>query len=124
MSNRASFITDLVMIFVFALLARIAHNSQDLPLSFLGVLNTAWPFWLGMLLAWAYIAYRRLTGAAVSPAGLIAWIASVIVGLAIWGIKHQAVPHWSFIIVASVTSAILFLGWRGIARLRARKAAA
>lgn len=124
MSNRASFITDLVMIFVFALLARIAHNSQDLPLSFLGVLNTAWPFWLGMLLAWAYIAYRRLPGAAVSPAGLIAWIVSVIVGLAIWGIKHQAVPHWSFIIVASVTSAILLLGWRGIARLRARKAAA
>lgn len=118
MSSRAAFITDLVMILVFAFLARLAHNSPDLPFSLGGVLNTAWPFWLGVALAWAYLTYRRLPGAALSPAGVTVWLSAVVVGLLIWGIKHQSFPHWSFIIVASVTSAILLFGWRAFARRR------
>ncbi|QNQ91198.1 DUF3054 family protein [Corynebacterium poyangense] len=103
---------DALAIFLFALLARIAHNSADLPLSFLGILNSAWPFWLGLALAWAIIYIRRLPGLPLSPAGVLIWVCSVVVGLAIWGIKHAAFPHWSFILVAGITSAILLFGWR------------
>ena len=48
--------------------------------------------------------------------GLI-WIITVVTGLVIWGIRNGDVPHWSFIVVATAMSALLMLGWRGVAKL-------
>ena len=56
-------------------------------------------------------------------ASLAVLVIAVVVGLGIWGIRHGQVPHISFIIVASTTSAILLLGWRAIAAASARRAA-
>ena len=99
---------DYVAIAVFALLARAAHQSDDMPFNFTGWLSTLWPFALGVTLGW--LISRENKG------GLI-WIVTVVTGLVIWGIRNQAIPHWSFIIVATVMSALLMLGWRGVAKL-------
>ena len=40
-------VMDIIAVLLFALLARIAHNSPELPFSWGGVLATAWPFLLG-----------------------------------------------------------------------------
>ena len=99
---------DYVAIAVFALLARAAHQSDDMPFNFTGWLSTLWPFALGVTLGW--LITRENKG------GLI-WIITVVTGLVIWGIRNGDVPHWSFIVVATTMSALLMLGWRGVAKL-------
>lgn len=103
---------DLVAIALFALLARAAHQSEDMPFNFQGWLSTVWPFALGVVLGWLITRKDK---------GVIIWLVTVVTGLIIWGIRNQAIPHWSFVIVATVMSALLMLGWRGIAKLVAKK---
>ena len=104
---------DYAAIAVFALLARAAHQSDDMPFNFTGWLSTLWPFALGVTLGWLIARDNK---------GGIIWPVTVITGLVIWGIRNGSIPHWSFIIVATTMSALLMLGWRGIAKLWAKKA--
>lgn len=99
---------DYVAIAAFALLARAAHQSDDMPFNFSGWLSTLWPFALGVTLGW--LITRENKG------GLI-WIITVVTGLVIWGIRNGDIPHWSFIVVATTMSALLMLGWRGVTKL-------
>lgn len=99
---------DYVAIAAFALLARAAHQSDDMPFNFTGWLSTLWPFALGVTLGWLIARENK---------GGIIWAVTVITGLVIWGIRNGSIPHWSFIIVATTMSALLMLGWRGVAKL-------
>lgn len=99
------FVFDIVAIFVFAVLARIAHGGLGLT----EILNTFWPFAIGTLIAWLFIRNRV---ANAYGSGAVVWVTTVICGLGIWAIRNDGVPHWSFIMVASVMSALLFFGWR------------
>lgn len=107
-SKPSAIAADYVAIAAFALLARAAHQSDEMPFNFSGWLSTLWPFVLGVTLGW--LITRENKG------GLI-WIITVVTGLAIWGIRNGDVPHWSFIVVATAMSALLMLGWRGVAKL-------
>ena len=115
-------VMDIIAVLLFALLARIAHNSPELPFSWGGVLTTAWPFLLGAAAGFGVMTILRRPAGAVVPFGITVWIPAVIVGLTIWGFHHSKFPHWSFIIVATVTSAIFILGWRGLTRFSASRA--
>lgn len=113
-------IFDAIALAVFALLARIAHQSADMPLSFVGWLSTLWPFLIGMGLGWLLLS--RTTALTVSGArngrgAAIVWLCTVIVGLVIWALRNGAVPHWSFALVASATSAVFMFGWRAAVAL-------
>lgn len=108
------FILDLVAIALFGLAARYAHQSPDMPFNFLGWLSTTWPFWVGVLLAWAIFRKDAVRGFDYRV-GAIVWIFAVASGLIIWAIRHAAVPHWSFVLVATVMGALLIFGWRLIA---------
>ncbi|MDO5453881.1 MAG: DUF3054 domain-containing protein [Corynebacterium sp.] len=121
MSRPSAILADVVAIAVFALLARMAHQSDDMPFTFGGWLSTLWPFLIGVAVAWVVIAAAKWDGAKLHPAGWVAWLIVVVVGLSIWGIRNQAFPHWSFIIVASVMSVILMLGWRAVAKAVTRR---
>lgn len=98
---------DIIAIFVFAVLARLAHGGLGIG----EVLNTWWPFALGVLIGWLTI---RGKDALAAKQGVIVWIITAVVGLAIWGMRHDQIPHWSFILVASIVSALLLLGWRAV----------
>lgn len=121
MNRTAVFIADVLAIAVFALLARIAHQTEEMPLNFVGWLSTLWPFVIGVIVAAAVLAAAKWAGERLWPSGVVAWVITVVVGLVIWGIRNAAVPHWSFIIVATVMSGILMLGWRVIARVVLRR---
>lgn len=99
---------DYVAIAAFALLARAAHRTEDMPFTFFGWFETFTPFAVGLALAW--LAVRR-------DKGWLIWLITLVVGLVIWGFYRDKLPHWSFVVVASSMSALLMLGWRGIARL-------
>ena len=113
-------IFDAIALAVFALLARIAHQSADMPLSFVGWLSTLWPFPIGLGLGWLLLS--RATALTVSGArngrgAAIVWLCTIIVGLVIWALRNGAVPHWSFVLVASATSAVFMFGWRAAVAL-------
>lgn len=114
-------VLDLLALLIFALLARLAHDDGS-GFSVLRWLDTAWPFMLGAAIVWG-ILLATSTRAVGQPlrTGVFVWLGSLVVGLGIWGIRHAAIPHWSFILVATVMSALLLFGWRGIVQLRARK---
>ena len=112
MKNSTAITLDVVAIALFALFARIAHQTDEMPLNFAGWLNTLRSFLLGVALAWAVALF-----ALKEAKGWAIWLITVATGLIFWAIRNQQLPHWSFILVASVMSALLMLGWRGIARL-------
>lgn len=107
-SKPTAIAADYVAIATFALLARAAHQSEEMPFNFTGWLSTLWPFALGVTLGWLITREDK---------GGIIWIITVVTGLVIWGIRNRAIPHWSFIVVATTMSALLMLGWRGVAKL-------
>lgn len=121
MKRSTALIVDVIAIAIFALLARIAHQTEDMPLNFAGWLSTWWPFLLGVLASWGLIAALKLDGHRVFPAGIMAWVVTLVVGLGIWSVRNGDIPHWSFVLVATVMSGLLMLGWRGIARLVQRQ---
>ena len=107
---------DFVAIALFALFARMVHQSDAMPFNVAGWASTVWPFALGVALGWVIATMSRK-----SP-GVIIWLVTVITGLAIWALRNGDLPHWSFVIVACVMSALLMLGWRGVARLMSKTA--
>lgn len=116
MNSRVTvFVIDAVAIFLFAVLARAAHNSAQDPFTFVNILDTYWPFLLGVVLGTALV-YRQEHSREIGS-GAVIWFATVVVGLAFWAVRNEAMPHWSFILVASTMSAILLLGWRLVARV-------
>ena len=120
MNTRVStFLIDILAIFFFAVLARLAHNTPEDSFTFINILDTWWPFAFGVLLGTALIKNEPNPRAVSS--GAIVWLGTVVVGLAVWATRNSAVPHWSFILVASVMSALLLLGWRAASNAVARK---
>ncbi|MGI8817014.1 MAG: DUF3054 domain-containing protein [Pseudonocardia sp.] len=101
---------DLVGVLVFAAIGRSSHVEG---LDILGVAGTAAPFLGGLLVGWAVGQVWR------APARLLAGLWAVggaaIVGLALRGAVTGRLP-WTFVLVASVSLAVLVLGWRLIVR--------
>lgn len=116
--NYFALVADIVAIAVFALLARLAHQSDDMPFNFAGWLSTLWPFLVGVAVSWILIIAARWDALQLWPTGVATWVVTVVVGLVIWAIRNGDIPHWSFIIVATVMSGVLLLGWRGLAKLK------
>ncbi|MEJ6013211.1 DUF3054 domain-containing protein [Corynebacterium sp. H127] len=106
------FFYDVIAILAFAIFARLAHKSE--PFTVANILDTWWPFLVGVALAWAIIAALKLRATSLL-AGSFVWVLSAVGGLSIWGIRNGHVPHISFIIVATVMSGLLLLGWRLLA---------
>lgn len=111
------FVFDVLAILAFAIFARMAHKSE--PFTVLNILDTWWPFLIGVVIAWGYFAWRKVSGVVLSS-GVIVWACTVVSGLGIWAANNGRTPHISFIIVATVMSGLLLLGWRLVAKLFAR----
>jgi peptidoglycan/LPS O-acetylase OafA/YrhL len=107
---------DIVCVLVFCALGRRSH-AEGLTLA--GIADTAWPFLSGTALGWL-ISRGWRAPTAVVPTGVIVWLATVVVGMLLRKASSQGVAT-SFIIVASVVTALLLLGWRGIAALMRKR---
>lgn len=112
---RPALILDIVALMIFALLARVAHP----PFTLGGLVQAFWPWAVGAVIGWVIIT-------AVSPRsrwseGAIVWVSAIAGGMIIWAAVNQELPHYSFLIVAATSSAVLMFGWRAIAAVRGRK---
>jgi peptidoglycan/LPS O-acetylase OafA/YrhL len=109
-------LADVVCVLFFCAIGRRSH-AEGLTVE--GVLTTAWPFLTGTAIAWlSPTTWRRPTS--LAPTGLLVWVCTVAVGMLMRRLSGQGTAL-SFVIVASVTTAILVLGWRAGATLRSRR---
>lgn len=105
---------DLLAVLVFAALGRSSHAEV---LTAFGVLTTAAPFLLGLLIGW--LTARSWRAPLRLPVGVVVWTGTVVVGLGI----RVAVTHrlpLTFVLVAAVSLALLLLSWRAVTQLVTR----
>lgn len=101
-------LADAVCVVVFCTIGRRSHAEG---LTVAGVAETAWPFLAGTGVGWlAARAWRRPLSPA--PTGVLIWVCTVAVGMALRKLTGQGVAV-SFVVVASLVTAVLLLGWRG-----------
>ncbi|CAN5413062.1 DUF3054 domain-containing protein [soil metagenome] len=107
-----SLAVDIACVLVFCAIGRRSH---DEGITLAGVAATAWPFLSGTAAGWLLTrGWRQPT--AIVPTGVGVWLATVIVGMLLRKASSQGVAV-SFVIVASVVTAVLLLGWRLALRL-------
>jgi hypothetical protein len=118
---------DTSCVLAFVVIGRASHVRGE---SLGGIASTSWPFlaglaigWLAML-AWARERTRPGTAdqprpgwrpAALAPAGLIAWLATVALGMTFRVISGQGTAV-AFIGVALAFLGLFLLGWRLVTR--------
>ncbi len=112
-SAALAFLADVVCVVIFCTIGRRSH-AEGITLA--GVAQTSWPFLTGTVAGWALSrGWRRPR--ALNPTGLAIWVSTVAIGMLLRKASGQGVAV-SFVIVASTVTAILLLGWRGVARFR------
>lgn len=118
-SPALALLLDILVVVVFAAIGRATHDGDVLGPFGSGLATTAWPFVAALLIGWLVTrAWRRPT--AVMRTGLPVWAITVALGMVLRALSGQGVAV-AFIIVATITLAVFLLGWRGIARLAARR---
>ncbi|ORA73695.1 hypothetical protein BST25_11775 [Mycobacterium heidelbergense] len=107
---------DVIAVLVFCAAGRRSH---DEGLGIAGVATTAWPFLAGTVVGWlASRAWRQPT--ALAPTGVIVWLCTVAVGMALRKASSAGVAA-SFVVVAASVTAVLLLGWRAVVGLAVRR---
>jgi DUF3054 family protein len=113
-------VADLVAVVVFAAIGRMSHGEPD---DLLGLLATAAPFVVGVLVVWLTPMVR------VHPVGvraaLTVWAGTVVIGLVLRTAFTERLPL-TFAVVTAVSLAVLLLGWRALSvvvSVRARQRA-
>ena len=103
---------DVVCVIVFCTIGRRSHAEG---LTVAGIAQTAWPFLAGTGVGWLLIGgWRRPF--TVIPTGVVVWVCTVVVGMVLRKATSAGVST-SFVVVASLSTGVLLLGWRGAAAL-------
>ncbi|MCU1696724.1 MAG: rane protein [Mycobacterium sp.] len=109
-------LADVVCVVVFCTIGRRSHAEG---ITIAGVAETAWPFLAGTAVGWlAARAWRQ--PAALAPTGLTIWLSTVVIGMLLRK-ATSAGTAVSFVVVASLVTAILLLGWRAAVSALARR---
>ncbi|MEK8073722.1 DUF3054 domain-containing protein [Rhodococcus sp. EXRC-4A-4] len=108
-------VIDLAMIVLFAAIGRRSHDEAT---ALSGLFHTAWPFVVGAAVGWVvtFALYRNKFDAfLVVPTGIVVWVTTVVVGMVLRALTGQGTAG-AFIVVATVSTAVLLLGWRALTR--------
>ncbi|WP_309069471.1 DUF3054 domain-containing protein [Microbacterium sp.] len=110
-----AFAIDLVLVLVFLVIGRTAHGEPF----FEGFAGSAWPFVAALVVGWVAILLTRTPSGGIA-AGAIAWSATLLIGMVLRVVSGRtaAVP---FLIVATITLAVLLIGWRLVLRPARRR---
>lgn len=113
-------IFDLVAVIVFTIIGRASHARA---FDFAGFLGTLWPFLVGALIGWLLSRSWR-NAERIWPNGVLIWLNTIVFGMFLRALSGQGVQT-SFVIVATLATGILLIGWRLVAlfvgRARAKR---
>ncbi|GAB2683988.1 DUF3054 domain-containing protein [Nocardia thraciensis] len=112
------FVVDALFVIVFCAIGRRSHHEAVVT----GLLRTLWPFGTGLVAGWLLSAWigargeiatalRQFDARALWPTGVVVWLATLIIGMALRVISGQGTAV-SFIMVAATVLALFLLGWR------------
>lgn len=102
-----SFVADALCIVLFCAIGRRNH---DEAVTLAGVAETAWPFLVGLVASWLlYRAWRQPT--TVHPTGVNVWLSTVAIGMGLRAGVGAGIAL-SFVVVATLVTGALLLGWR------------
>jgi Protein of unknown function (DUF3054) len=107
--------TDVVCVIVFCTIGRRSHAEG---LTVCGIAETAWPFLVGTAAGWL-LSRGWQRPAALVPTGVTVWLCTVVAGMLLRKLTSAGTAT-SFIVVASLSTALLILGWRAGVRLLSR----
>ena len=107
-----AFIIDLLLVTVFAALGRNSHAREA---SALGLLETAWPFLVGIVIMW-FVTLAWRAPVQVFRTGVPVWSGTVLIGMLLRALTGggTAIP---FVIVTVLVLGAFLLGWRALALL-------
>ncbi|MGL4832659.1 MAG: DUF3054 domain-containing protein [Propionibacteriaceae bacterium] len=105
----ASYLFDALLVILFAAIGRATHHHGTAPEQ---VLTTAWPFLIGLTVAWS-MHVTVLRSLKVMQQGILVWCDTVVLGLLIRMLAHQGVA-WSFVLVTAITLLVFFQSWRAL----------
>jgi hypothetical protein len=112
----AAVLADVVCVLVFCTIGRRSHAEG---ITVAGLAETGWPFLAGTAVGWlAARGWRR--PATLAPTGLVIWLSTVAIGMLLRKATSQGTAV-SFVVVASLVTAILLLGWRAAVSALARR---
>ncbi|MGV0744104.1 DUF3054 domain-containing protein [Mycolicibacterium sp. XJ870] len=115
-TSALALLADLVGVVVFCTIGRRSHAEG---LTVAGIAETAWPFLVGTLVGWLVSrGWQRPTS--LAPTGIIVWLCTVVIGMLLRKLTSAGVAG-SFIVVASLATAVLLLGWRAVAAAWVRR---
>jgi hypothetical protein len=106
---------DLAAILIFTAIGRRSHAET---LDLLGYAGTVWPFLTGTAIGWL-LARNWRSPMRIWPQGVIIWLSTVIFGMLLRTLSGQGV-QFSFVVVASIATGVLLIGWRLVAHFVAR----
>lgn len=102
-------LADALCVLAFCAIGRRSHAEG---VTVTGVAETAWPFLVGAAVGWLVSrGWRRPL--ALVPTGVAVWVCTIAVGMLLRKASSGGVAV-TFVIVASVVTAVLLLGWRGV----------
>jgi len=103
---------DLLSVLAFAVIGRASHEDG---LSASGLVETAWPFVVGVIGGWAGVFIARMAPLSF-PAATMLLVKTVLLGCVLRVLFTDGNAPWSFIAVATVFLGACFFGWRLAAR--------
>ena len=108
-SAALAFAADVLCVIAFVSVGRRNHAEG---VTLVGIAETAWPFLTGTVLGWLVSrGWRRPTTPV--PTGVIIWICTVVVGMALRVASGEGIA-FSFILVATLVTGVLLVGWRAV----------
>jgi hypothetical protein len=113
-----AFTADVVAVIVFAAVGRVSHAE---PGDVLGLLATMAPFVVGLVASWATPVVRARP--AGLRAGVVVLAGTVVIGLLLRLAFLDRLPP-TFALIATISLAVLLLGWRGLSLAVANRARA
>ena len=108
-SAALAFAADVVCLIAFVSVGRRNH-AEGVTLA--GIAETAWPFVTGTVIGWLLSrGWRRPT--APVPTGVTIWACTGVVGMVLRVVSGEGIAL-SFILVATVITGVLLVGWRAV----------
>lgn len=111
--DASAWAVDAIAVLLFAGVGRLSHG-EGLSLS--GIIDTAMPFLVGVVVAW-FVIDRLEWDPYAAKTGLVVLGGAVVVGMALRAVFGVGIAL-PFIIVATLVLAAFFQGWRLVARRR------
>lgn len=109
-----AFAADLIVVIAFVAIGRRNHDEDA---SFAGVLSTAAPFVLALVVSW--LIGRVWLNPTNMTSGVIVWVGTVSLGMILRRFIFDDGTATAFVIVATIFVGAFVNGWRTYARFRA-----